>query len=143
MEVGREFHLTYCTNIHPGESWSDVKKSLNQYLLEVKANVSPDHPFGVGLRLSNQAALELLESDQLDQFKNWLQKNGLYVFTLNGFPYGSFHGSVVKDNVHKPDWTTDERVEYTKQLFQILSSLVPDYTDGGISTSPLSYKHWS
>ncbi len=143
MEVGKKFHLTYCTNIHPGENWPDVKESLNRHLLEIKTRLSPDHPFGVGLRLSNQAAVELLQKDELAQFRDWLDHNNLYVFTLNGFPYGNFHGSKVKDTVHKPDWTTNERVVYTKRLFQILSGLVPDNIDGGISTSPLSYKHWT
>ena len=65
-----------------------------------------------------------------------------YVFTLNGFPYGGFHHTIVKDKVHAPDWTTDDRVQYTIRLFDILAALLPDSMEGGISTSPLSYKHW-
>ncbi|MEJ7680388.1 MAG: hypothetical protein WKG06_21545 [Segetibacter sp.] len=48
----------------------------------------------------------------------------------------------VKDQVHAPDWTTRERVEYTKRLFTILAELLPDNMDGGVSTSPLSYRYW-
>ena len=44
---------------------------------------------------------------------------------LMAFPYGSFHRSVVKDNVYKPDWRTSERVEYTLRLCKILVSLAP------------------
>jgi hypothetical protein len=44
--------------------------------------------------------------------------------------------------VHTPDWTTKERVEYTLRLFNILKELLPEGMDGGISTSPLSYRHW-
>ena len=63
-------------------------------------------------------------------------------FTMNGFPYGGFHNTRVKDQVHAPDWTTRERVDYTKRLFDILAELLPDNLDGGVSTSPLSYRHW-
>ncbi|MGI9543147.1 MAG: metabolite traffic protein EboE, partial [Cyclobacteriaceae bacterium] len=35
-----------------------------------------------------------------------------------------------------------ERADYTNRLFNILAQLVPENVGGGISTSPLSYKHW-
>lgn len=136
------FHLTYCTNIHPGECWDEVAANLKQYLPPLKARISPNAPFGVGLRLSNRAAYELLEADRLDRFQAWLSDEGLYVFTLNGFPYGSFHGEVVKDRVYAPDWRSHERVEYTCRLATILAQLVPEGMSGSISTSPLSYKPW-
>lgn len=144
MRVGthRPFHLTYCTNIHPGERWEEVATSVKQYLPALKASLSPSAPFGVGLRLSNRAARELLEDDRLARFRAWLDEQGLYVFTLNGFPYGSFHGGTVKDQVHAPDWRTAERVAYTRRLGQILAALVPDGVAGSISTSPLSYEPW-
>jgi len=61
---------------------------------------------------------------------------------MNGFPYGGFHHTKVKDHVHSPDWTTPERVSYTIRLFNILAELLPSDMEGGISTSPLSYKYW-
>jgi hypothetical protein len=61
---------------------------------------------------------------------------------MNGFPYGGFHHTKVKDQVHAPDWTTNERVSYTIRLFHILEELLPENMEGGISTSPLSYKYW-
>lgn len=138
-----QFHLTYCTNIHPGESWEEVKESLQRYLPSVKQKVSPDKAFGVGLRLSALAARQLLQDRaELMNFKQWLLTNDCYVFTMNGFPYGSFHGQAVKDQVHSPDWTNLERVEYTRNLIEILAELLPLGIDGGISTSPLSYKYW-
>lgn len=97
---------------------------------------------GLGLRLSNQASLELQNQLPLSQFKQWLSDNGAYVFTMNGFPYGDFHHTIVKENVHSPDWTTKERKDYTIRLFQILKALLPEGMEGGISTSPLSYRHW-
>lgn len=144
MQVGSDgaLHLTYCTNIHPGERWAEVASTLKEYLPSLKAKLAPDAPFGVGLRLSNRAAETLLDGDRLSRFREWLDANGLYVFTLNGFPYGSFHGEQVKDRVYAPDWRSSERVAYTQRLVQILARLVPDGLSGSISTSPLSYKPW-
>lgn len=142
MNIGQGYHLTYCTNIHPGETWDEVFKSLQTYVLPIKAHLSPDKPFGIGLRLSDQASKDILQQDYLSQFKKWLIQNGLYIFTMNGFPFGGFHGQVVKDDVHQPDWTTTARLAYTQRLSQILAQLLPEGMEGGISTSPLSYKPW-
>ena len=142
MKVGHKGHLTYCTNIHAGESWEAVFNSLKEYCLPVRDTLSAGKPFGIGLRLSGLSSIELLQRDNLSVFKAWLDDNGLYVFTLNGFPYGNFHGQTVKDNVHTPDWTTNERVDYTTRLFTILAGLLPHGMEGGISTSPLSYRYW-
>ncbi|MBE8997247.1 metabolite traffic protein EboE [Nostoc sp. LEGE 12447] len=136
------FHLTYCSNIHPGESWLEVLDNLKNYIPELKSRLSPTEPFGIGLRLADVAAKELLESNNLAQFQTWLTQQDLYVFTLNGFPYGGFHRQVVKDQVYAPDWSTQERVNYTLNLAHILASLLPQGLDGGISTLPLSYKPW-
>jgi len=135
-------HLTFCTNIYAGENWAAHFDVLKSSLPILKAKLSPDAPMGIGLRLSNLASIELLEGNHLETFKQWLAQEGGYVFTMNGFPYGGFHHTRVKDQVHAPDWTTAERVEYTLRLAEILSRLLPDDMEGGISTSPLSYKPW-
>ncbi len=96
----------------------------------------------IGLRVSNEASLELIAQETLDSFKIWMKENNYYVFTFNGFPYGGFHRQRVKDEVHQPDWTTEARRDYTIRLFDIMSQLLPEGLDGGISTSPLSYRHW-
>lgn len=135
-------HLTYCTNIHAGESWQDHFKALKTHIPTVKKQLSPDKPFGIGLRLSHLASLDLGKKENLAEFRQWLEQEGCYVFVINGFPYGGFHHTKVKDKVHAPDWTTQDRVLYTIQLFNILSAILPKGMEGGVSTSPLSYKHW-
>ena len=135
-------YLTYCTNIHAGESWTDHFAALQQNIPGIKKRISQDRPFGIGLRLSHQASLQLQDKGALNNFKDWLKKEDCYVFTMNGFPYGGFHHTKVKDHVHSPDWTTPERASYTIRLFNILSELLPGDMEGGISTSPLSYKYW-
>jgi hypothetical protein len=135
-------HLTYCTNIHPGENWDQVFVNLQEYIPKLKARLGWDKAFGIGLRLADVATRELLEYDTLSNFQQWLQEHNLYVFTLNGFPYGSFHNSVVKDQVYAPDWSKPERLEYTLRLVNILAPLLPEGVEGSISTLPLSYKPW-
>ncbi len=142
MQVSDNLHLTYCLNIHPGESWEEVFGVLKKNIPEIKRNISPDKPFGIGLRLSAEAAEVLLMENNLDELKKWLTENDCYVFTMNGFPFGNFHDAVVKDEVYKPDWTTDLRLQYTLDLINVLAELIPENQEGGISTSPLSYKPW-
>ncbi len=142
MNLGNNVHLTYCTNIHAGESWNEILPVLQSILPEVKQKISPTNPMGVGLRLSNTMTEELQDRPLLVSFKKWLKENNLYVFTVNGFPYGGFHRQRVKDAVYRPDWTTQDRLNYTMRLFNILAELLPDGIDGGVSTCPLSYKLW-
>jgi hypothetical protein len=142
MLINETYHITYCTNIHPGENWETTFSTIKKHIPEIKKEVSGSKAFGIGLRLSNKASEELAQGDNLQHFKTWLSDNNCYVFTMNGFPYGSFHNTVVKDQVHTPDWTTKERLIYTKRLFTQLEALLPEGISGGISTSPISYKHW-
>jgi hypothetical protein len=142
MTFKKGFHLTYCTNIHPGETWDETFGNLKEYIPSIKEKVNPGRPFGIGLRVSDIAARELLANDNLFRFRQWLEANGLYVFTINGFPYGGFHRTIVKDKVHLPDWNSRERIEYTARLIKILNILLPQGVEGGISTSPVSYRHW-
>ncbi|MEC4985730.1 MAG: metabolite traffic protein EboE [Oscillatoria sp. PMC 1068.18] len=142
MKIDENFHLTYCTNIHPGETWSEVLTNLKQYIPLLKDQLSPTQPFGIGLRLADVATRELLAGNNLAEFQSWLTAQNLYVFTLNGFPYGGFHQQVVKDKVYSPDWSKPARLDYTTRLLKILAHLLPVGMDGGISTVPLSYKLW-
>lgn len=134
-------HLSYCSNIHIGEIWAEHFDQLKQHVPAVKAQVSPDQLMGLGLRFANQASIDLQDPAELHALQTWLSEQNLYVFTLNGFPYGGFHNTIVKDQVHAPDWTTTDRRDYTIRLAHILASLLTE-NEGGISTSPLSYRYW-
>lgn len=135
-------HLGYCTNIHPGETWNEVQQNLRRHLPEVKRRVSPDGPLGLGLRLSAVAAEALEEPGALQEFEGFLREQDLYVFTINGFPYGSFHGTRVKEAVYLPDWRDEARLDYTNRLARLLARWIPegpgDY--GSISTVPGAFK---
>lgn len=135
-------HLSYCTNIHPGESWPEVWQNLNQYLPNIKSTLSPNQSFGVGLRLSAKAGTTLQEPSEIRQLSDFLDAEDLYVFTINGFPYGKFHGEPIKTRVYQPDWQTRQRLDYTNQLANILATLLPKNTNlyGSISTVPGTYR---
>ena len=134
--------LTYCTNVHPGETWEETFAGLERYLPPIKQRVSPNQPFGVGLRLSADAAATFASPDRLESFKAFLADHGLYVFTLNGFPYGRFHGTRVKETVYLPDWQDEARLQYSNRLADILVELLPDDRDieGSTSTVPGAFK---
>lgn len=142
MRLPGGHHLAYCTNIHPGETWPEVLATLETHALAVRDRVGAGRPYAIGLRLGDQAARELSEPAALLHFQRWLETERCYVFTINGFPFGRFHGSRVKEQVYLPDWTSPGRVEYTKRLFDLLAQLLPAGVSGSVSTSPGSFKEF-
>jgi sugar phosphate isomerase/epimerase len=142
MRLAQGHHLAYCTNIHRGETWPETQAALEEFTLAVRERVCPAQPYGIGLRLSDRAARELSEAPALAAFQRWLDRHDCYVFTINGFPFGQFHGERVKEQVYAPDWTTDARVDYTRRLFDLLAQLVPPGGEGSVSTVPGSCKEF-
>jgi sugar phosphate isomerase/epimerase len=148
MKLSSNIHLSYCTNIHPAETWGETLTVLKNHTLAVRDKViaarglEHETPFAIGLRLSEKAASELLQGNQLDDFIAWLEKENTYVYTINGFPYGAFHGTRVKEKVYQPDWTTPERLSYTLELFNIIAELAPADAGGSVSTLPGSFKEF-
>jgi hypothetical protein len=142
MKLQHGLHLAYCTNIHRGESWEKTFQNLKTHTMAVRRKVAPDQPYAIGLRLGEEAARDLSQPANLNGFKAWLEQNDCYVFTINGFPYGKFHGTRVKEDVYRPDWTTPERLAYTNLLFDILVELLPEGVEGSVSTVPVSYKEF-
>jgi hypothetical protein len=142
MKLTHGLHLAYCTNIHRGEDWPQTFDSLQRYTLAVRERVCPQQPYAIGLRLSDQASREVSDAPTLLSFQKWLEKNACYVFTINGFPFGRFHGARVKEQVYAPDWTTPERLEFTNRLFDLLGQLAPPGVEGSVSTVPGSFKEF-
>jgi hypothetical protein len=122
---GQRAHLTYCTSVHPSETEEDLRRVLAVEAPAVKAMVCPDEEFGVGLRLSAGVIRGFAAGGGGDALKAWLSESGLYVCTVNAFPFGAFAGEVVKDKVYLPDWRTDARVDYTLATAEILARATP------------------
>jgi hypothetical protein len=131
--------ITYCTNIHPGENWDETFAALRCHIPPVKAAFQPNAAFPIGLRLSNRAALELVDAENA-RFIAWLRDSDCFVPTLNGFPFGAFHGQRIKENVYLPDWRSPKRVAYSCRLADLLAGWVPAGMAGSISTVPLGFK---
>jgi hypothetical protein len=142
LRLNHNLHLAYSTNIHRGETWAETLDALERNTLAVRERVCPDGWFGVGLRLSAAGARELSDRKTRFEFRRWLDKNCCYVFTINGFPFGRFHGGRVKERVYLPDWTTGERLEYTNLLFDLLVEILPEGVAGSVSTLPGSFKEF-
>jgi sugar phosphate isomerase/epimerase len=131
--------ITYCTNIHPGESWQEIFGNLKRHLPAIKAAVSPGAPFPVGLRLSARAAGEI-DAAAGAEFSRWLEQNDLFVPTVNAFPFGSFHVSPVKERVYLPDWRHAERADYTRQVASHLDRWLPEGVRGSLSSVPVAFR---
>ena len=142
MQLAHGIHLAYCTNVHRGGNWAETFASLQEKVLRVRDAVTPDEPYAIGLRLGVDAAKELASDDKLSGFRRWLDDENCYVFTINGFPYGNFHGTRVKEQVYRPDWTTPERLAYTNLLFDLLAELSEEGSEGSVSTLPGSFKEF-
>ena len=137
--------LTYCTNIHPSESWAEVQAAVYTHVPEVRAALlaggAPDAPFPLSLWISGRAAREL-EAQGSARFIDFCKSQGCAPSSINGFPYGAFHGQRVKEEVYLPDWRDPERAAHTARLGRILGgwlAAAPGQT-GVISTVPLGFK---
>ncbi len=139
-QLSGNVHLTYCTNIHAGQSWQDIRASLDEYVPAIKSTVAPSQPMGIGLRLSGEAAAVARQPEALASFRDQLSALGAYVFTINAFPFGPFHGVRVKEDVYLPDWRDRERVAFTANSAAVLAGILPDGIEGSISTVPGAFK---
>jgi len=139
-QLSGDVHLTYCTNIHAGQSWQDIRASLDEYVPAIKSTVAQSQPMGIGLRLSGEAAAVARQPEALASFRDQLSMLGAYVFTINAFPFGPFHGVRVKEDVYLPDWRDRERVAFTANSAAVLAGILPDGIEGSISTVPGAFK---
>jgi hypothetical protein len=142
MDLGSGYgHLTYSTLVHPGDTWDEMRASIEEYLPKVKRRFCPDAPMGVSLRLSG-ASVDRLRDDAAERFRvrEFLDGHDLYVYTINAFPYGPFKGTRVKEQVYEPDWSTELRTRYTMDIADILVDITPDSVAPSIQTAPLAFR---
>jgi len=139
-QLSGDVHLTYCTNIHAGQSWQDIRTSLDEHVPAIKSAVAPSQPMGIGLRLSGAAAATVRQTEALAAFRDQLSVLGAYVFTINAFPFGLFHVVRVKEHVYLPDWRERERVAFTADSAAVLAGILPEGLEGSISTVPGAFK---
>ncbi|MGR3633443.1 MAG: metabolite traffic protein EboE [Limimaricola soesokkakensis] len=128
--------LTYCLNIHPTETWEEVRAALLGPVLQVRDGIAGDGDFPVGLRFSGQALHDLRATEAREDLKTILKRERLRAVTVNGFPYGRFHGTRVKEDVYRPDWREEERLAYTCELADLMAEIAPTEPLVSLSTVP-------
>ncbi|MFB7936217.1 metabolite traffic protein EboE [Streptomyces sp. NPDC056049] len=138
---GSVVHLAYCTNVHPAETLDGVLAQLRDHCEPVRRRLGRDR-LGIGLWLARPAARVLVDDPgALRGLRAELDRRGLEVVTLNGFPYEGFGGEEVKYRVYEPDWAHPARLAHTTDLARLLAALLPDdVTEGTISTLPLGWR---
>ncbi|MEU6842007.1 metabolite traffic protein EboE [Streptomyces sp. NPDC046716] len=138
---GSTVHLAYCTNVHPAETLDGVLAQLRDHCEPVRRRLGRDR-LGIGLWLAKDAARSLTtDPAALRGLRTELERRGLEVVTLNGFPYEGFGAEEVKYRVYQPDWADPERLAHTSDLARLLAQLLPaDVTEGTISTLPLAWR---
>ncbi len=121
--------IGYCTNVHAGMDLEAIRDNLDRYAVPVRSAVAGDEDLGVGLWLPAQAAKDLSRGSAARDFAKFLRSRRLHAYTINAFPYDNFHQTVVKHRVYLPTWWQQERLDYTKQVADVLSMLLSEPGD--------------
>ncbi len=128
--------MTYCLNVHDGETWRAVRQALDEQVLAVKKLVAAAEKFPLSLHLGRQALATAMRPAARQRFREWLTQHNCFLAGLNAFPYGRFHVARVKEKVYRPHWATAERLAYTKQALSYLADMMPPDWLGTITTVP-------
>lgn len=131
--------LSYCANVHAGQSVAEVFDGLTQYTAPLAASVG--FPMATGLWLAEPVIAEMVaDPSSIERLSHWLRDHELTCYTMNAFPYGNFHARRVKEDVYLPTWSSTERMIYTCRVADVLAKLLPEGAEGSISTLPLGFK---
>ena len=134
--------LGYCTNVHPGRNVAEVLRGLDTFTRPVAERFG--EPMAAGLWLAQPVIAELLSHPAgTARFRDQLAERNLTCHTLNAFPYGDFHSERVKEAVYIPDWSDPRRLDYTRDCATVLATLLPDGSEGSMSTVPLGFKQFA
>ena len=132
--------IGYCCNVHSGVTLDEVKANLQRYSTRVQKTLADNTVLPIGLWFSDSVSGELEVAGASEAFSDWLSKHQLLPYTINGFPFGDFHSTVVKHSVYRPDWADPSRLNYTIRLAKILNRLLPAKEKfATISTLPLGW----
>lgn len=137
--MNHHVEIGYCGNVHPAVSVDQLIDNLNRHTAQVRKELGVTEAMPFGIWLSAQALEQLQTPETLTQLQQVLDRNSLVPFTVNGFPFGDFHQSVVKQAVYLPDWTDDRRLDYTLRLADLHHRLLPVGAVSTISTLPLGW----
>ncbi|WP_205878004.1 metabolite traffic protein EboE [Mycobacterium camsae] len=131
--------LSYCSNVVAADTVEVLEDRLLSVFAPARERAGLDQ-LGIGLWLPAHTMSRLAgDPPARRRLASILADHGLRVTTMNAFPYGHFHGESVKHAVYQPDWTTQQRLDYTRSCAEVLSELMVDVQQGSISTLPLGW----
>lgn len=130
--------LGYCTNVHRAETAEDLERMIRADVAPILRRTGSSD---VGLRVGAAAAFALDGAPAAAaSFRSVLAAHDARVFTVNGFPFGTFQSGRVKETVYLPDWASPERTAYTLALARLAASWARrDDPFVTISTAPLGF----
>jgi sugar phosphate isomerase/epimerase len=136
------YQLTYCGNVHAAPDLDAVEAALREHAAPVAAaSRARGRTFGLGAWWPMSLAGQLLaDRAQRERLAAVLRELDLPLWTLNVFPHGGFHDTVVKTSVYEPDWANEERLVYSRTCAEVGAALVPRGTVLPLSTLPLGYR---
>jgi sugar phosphate isomerase/epimerase len=137
--VAEPLEIGYCTNVLAGRDWEEMRSAIERTAMAVRGRVDPAAPLGLGLWFSAPSAREIVAGRRAGELRRWLAERGLFMLTINGFPFGDFHQPVVKHAVYEPSWAERARLEYTLDLIAIAAELGAEGQALSISTLPLGW----
>ena len=136
------FRLTYCSNVHAAPDLGALRTALRAHTAPVAAAArAAGRPLGWGGWLPDALAAQLAgDPAARAELAHELAAAHAPLWTLNAFPFGDFHDAVVKTAVYRPDWGTEDRLQYTRRCAEVAAALAPAGACVPISTLPLGYR---
>lgn len=134
--------LTYCTNAHAAPDLAAQLATVREHVAPIAAAArAAGRDFGLGgwwpMALVDELARDRGAAQRL---ADALAAAGARLWTLNAFPFGDFHGDVVKTAVYAPDWGHEDRLVYTRLCAEVGARLMPAGSVLPISSLPLGYR---
>ena len=139
MIIRNKYNLTYWSNIFKETTWKKLFNQLKVYIIKIK---TIKKRIGISLCLSNSLVKSIKKRETILEFDRWLNNEGIYISSINGFVYRDFHEKNIKEKIYYPDWSSERRVTYTLDLIKILNQLKGNVKTVSISTLPISYLYW-
>lgn len=138
----RSLRLTYCGNVHAASTVDGFVATLERHAAPVAAAARHDRrAFGLGVWWPAPVAHALAHDEaQCDVVRAAMERLRMPLWTANVFPHGDFHGEVVKTAVYEPDWSTEERLVYTRDCAAAAAALAAQGSVVPLSTLPLGYR---
>lgn len=129
--------IVHAGAIRPVLSFADVQAAVRESLAPITLAIGNEAPVGVSVRLSQAALADpLLTAVNL---KSLLGEYGLYLAGISGV--GISGGA--KDQVHHPDWRTEDRLSYMFAASNLLAEVAdPNGPELGITTNAFSHRSW-